>query len=160
MGKTTKMVEVDISLLKPYERNAKLHPEEQIEQIKNSIQEFGFISPCLIDKDNQVIAGHGRILAAKELGMKKVPCIYIEGLTDEQRRAYTLVDNKLTELGGWDFNLLDQELDDIAIDMSDFGFQVGEFNEAALDDLFASSETPEKEPKTMICPHCGETIEL
>lgn len=102
MGKITKIKDVAIDALKPYERNAKLHSDAQVEKIAKSIQEFGFLSPCLIDTEGNVIAGHGRIMAAKTLGMETVPCVYIEGLTDAQRRAYILADNRLTELGGWD----------------------------------------------------------
>lgn len=110
MAKTARMQEVAIAELVPYERNAKLHGPAQIEKIKNSIEEFGFVSPILIDEEMNVIAGHGRIMAAKELGMKRVPAVYIEGLTETQRRAYIIADNKLTELGGWDDDLLDEEL--------------------------------------------------
>lgn len=125
MAKTTEMVEVPTTSLRPYDRNAKKHPQEQIEKIKNSIEEFGFISPCLIDKENNIIAGHGRVEAARELGMETVPCVYIEGLTEEQRRAYIIADNRLTELGGWDMDLVNQELDELAasgFDVSITGF--------------------------------------
>lgn len=88
---------VKIDKLKPYENNAKIHPEKQIEQIANSIKEFGFINPVLIDSEYGIIAGHGRILGAKKLGMTEVPCLFIEDLTEEQKRAYILADNKLTE---------------------------------------------------------------
>ena len=138
MAKTTEMVEVALSSLKPYERNAKLHPAEQIERLKESIREFGFISPCLIDSENNIIAGHGRVEAAKSLGLKSVPCVYVEGLTDAQRRAYILADNRLTEMGGWDMDIVSQEVewlrgegfnidvtgftaDDILFDEIDFG---------------------------------------
>lgn len=138
MAKTTEMVEVALSSLKPYERNAKLHPTEQIERLKESIREFGFISPCLIDSENNIIAGHGRVEAAKSLGLKSVPCVYVEGLTDAQRRAYILADNRLTEMGGWDMDIVSQEVewlrgegfnidvtgftaDDILFDEIDFG---------------------------------------
>lgn len=138
MAKTTEMVEVALSSLKPYERNAKLHPTEQIERLKESIREFGFISPCLIDSENNIIAGHGRVEAAKSLGLESVPCVYVEGLTDAQRRAYILADNRLTEMGGWDMDIVSQEVewlrgegfnidvtgftaDDILFDEIDFG---------------------------------------
>lgn len=97
MAKTTEMVEVALSSLKPYERNAKLHPAEQIERLKESIREFGFISPCLIDSENNIIAGHGRVEAAKSLGLESVPCVYVEGLTDAQRRAYILAERAAAE---------------------------------------------------------------
>lgn len=92
--------------------------------IANSIQEFGFLSPCLIDRDYNIIAGHGRVMAAELLGLDKVPCVFVEGLTDEQRRAYIIADNRLTELGGWDMELVRLELDDIDIDFSQFGFDL------------------------------------
>ena len=121
MGRVNNMQEVAVDILQPYERNAKLHPQEQIEKIMASIQEFGFLSPCLIDKDNNIIAGHGRVEAAKALGMATVPCIYVEGLTDEQRRAYILADNRLTELGGWDMDIVEEELEAL----SSAGFNAG-----------------------------------
>lgn len=144
MAKAEKICEVAIKDLRPYDKNAKVHSDEQVDMICNSIEEFGFISPCLIDKDNRIIAGHGRVMAAKKLGLKKVPCVYIEGLTEEQYKAYILVDNKLTELGGWDFDLLNSELDDIDLDMSQFGFDIETDNEAV--DIVEDEipETPKK----------------
>ena len=126
MAKTTKMVEVSLSKLKPYANNAKTHGPEQVEKLKESINEFGFISPCLIDKEYNIIAGHGRVLAAKELGLKTVPCVFIEGLTDTQRRAYILADNRLTELGGWDMDLVEFELR--ALDDEDFVVELTGFD--------------------------------
>ena len=113
MGKTTKMEFVSISELKPYDRNAKLHGEAQLAKLCESIREFGFVSPILIDEEKNIIAGHGRIMAAKEIGMAEVPAVFVEGLTDEQRRAYIIADNRLTELGGWDEDLLKEELDQL-----------------------------------------------
>lgn len=120
MGKVAEISEVDVSVLVPYARNAKKHGRDQVEKLKRSIEEFGFLSPCLIDRDMNIIAGHGRVLAAKELGMLEVPCVYVEGLTEEQRRAYILADNRLTELGGWDEELVVEELRDLF----DSGFSV------------------------------------
>ena len=120
MGKAVELREVEIAALKPYERNAKQHSKEQVEKISRSIQELGFVSPCLIDKEMNVIAGHGRIMAAKAVGMEKVPCVFIEGLTEAQRRAYIIADNRLTELGEWDMDILQQELADLA----DFDFDI------------------------------------
>ena len=111
--------------LKKYANNAKIHTAEQIEQIKKSIKEFSFNDPIAVWKDNEIIEGHGRIIAALELGIKEVPIIRLDSLTDEQRKAYMLVHNKLTMNTDFDFDLLDSELDDILdIDMSDFGFDV------------------------------------
>ena len=145
MAKTTEMVEVALSKLKPYERNAKKHPKEQVEKIKNSIIEFGFLSPCLIDKDNNIIAGHGRVMAAQELGIESVPCVYVEGLTEEQRRAYILADNRLTELGGWDDELLNielEELSDAGFDVAISGFEWNEIgNIDIVDDEYIADES-------------------
>lgn len=109
--------------LKPYKKNAKKHPKEQVERIANSIKEFGFTQPVIIDKDNCVVAGHGRILGAKKAGLKTIPTVKLESLTEEQIKAYRLVDNKTNE-SDWDFSLLDEELGILAqdIDMELFGF--------------------------------------
>ena len=113
MAKIAEVQEVSLSLLKPYEKNAKTHGREQIEKLKDSIQEFGFLTPCLIDRKYNLIAGHGRVQAAKELGMMNIPCVFIEGLTEAQRRAYVLADNRLGELGNWDMDIVDDELADL-----------------------------------------------
>ena len=113
MGKIAKVQEVTLSKLKPYENNAKIHGTGQIEKIKASIEEFGFLTPCLIDEEYNLIAGHGRVMAAKELGMETVPCVFVEGLTEAQRKAYILADNRLGELGEWDMELVISELEDL-----------------------------------------------
>ena len=113
MGKIAKVQEVTLSKLRPYEKNAKIHGSGQIEKLKASIKEFGFLTPCLIDGDYNIIAGHGRVMAAQELGMDSVPCVFIEGLTEAQRRAYILADNRLGELGEWDMELVISELEDL-----------------------------------------------
>lgn len=114
-----------IKELKPYKKNAKKHSKEQVEQIANSIKEFGFTQPVIIDKNNSVVAGHGRILGAKKAGLKQVPTVCLEDLTEEQIKAYRLADNKLNE-SEWDKKTLKQELDELynVMDMSDFGFGV------------------------------------
>jgi len=125
MGKAVELREVEIAALKPYERNAKQHSKEQVEKIGRSIRELGFLSPCLIDQEKNVIAGHGRIMAAKEIGMTTVPCVFVEGLTDAQRKAYILADNRLTELGEWNMERVQQELaalSDADFDISLTGF--------------------------------------
>lgn len=111
--------------IKPYEKNAKQHPAEQVEQIKQSIREYGFNDPVAIWKDNVVIEGHGRLIAALEMGMESIPVIRLDELTDQQRKAYALVHNKLTMNSGFDPDMLQMELDDIFdYDMSDFGFDL------------------------------------
>lgn len=162
MGKITKIKEVAIDALKPYERNAKLHSEAQVEKIAKSIREFGFLSPCLIDTEGNVIAGHGRIMAAKTLGMETVPCVYIEGLTDAQRRAYILADNRLTELGGWDMQTVSDELERLRQD----GFEIG-VTGFSIDDIQISddmgaetADLPEAEPDTEPQVKRGEVWKL
>lgn len=120
MAKIAKVQEVAIELLRPYEHNAKIHCSEQIEKLKNSISEFGFLTPCLIDAEYNLIAGHGRVEAAKGIGMDKVPCVFIEGLTSAERRAYILADNRLGELGEWDIDIVEEELRAL----SDEGFDI------------------------------------
>lgn len=147
------------SELVPYENNAKLHPAEQIEQIKESIRDFGFNDPIAVWKDNKVIEGHGRLIASIELGLDEVPIIRLDNLTNDERKAYTLVHNKLTMNSGFDFATLDLELEDIDIDMSKFGFDT-ELEGFNADDFFEDAEPKEKEPKTVTCPNCGEEIEI
>ena len=112
---------VNINTIKPYKRNAKTHPKEQIEQIKKSIQEFGNCDPIGV-WHGEIVEGHGRYLALKELGETTIPIIRLDSLTDEQRRAYGLVHNQLTMNSPWDLPALDLELADLDFDMSDFGF--------------------------------------
>lgn len=112
---------VDINTIKPYKNNAKKHPREQIDQIKKSIQEFGNNDPIAV-WNNEIVEGHGRYLALQELGGGTIPIIRLDELTDEQRKAYTLVHNKLTMNSDFDFNILDSEIAEIDIDMSEFGF--------------------------------------
>lgn len=122
-----------IKELKPYKKNAKKHSKEQIEQIANSIKEFGFTQPVIIDKHNSVVAGHGRILGAKKAGLKQVPTVCLEELTEEQIKAYRLVDNKLNE-SEWDSDLLKQSLDEIAeMDMEVFGFAMDSLADEELE---------------------------
>ena len=113
-----------IDKLKPYENNAKIHTPEQIEQIKKSITDFGMNDPIAVwGSDNIIVEGHGRLMACKELGLKTVPVIRLDGLTDDQRKAYTLVHNQTTMNTGFDIDILNDELENIELDMSDFGFE-------------------------------------
>lgn len=125
--KTLKIEYLPKEELKAYCNNAKLHPAEQVEQIKNSIREFGFNDPIAVWHDNEIIEGHGRLLAAMEMDeIEQVPVIRLDELTDEQRRAYMLAHNKLTMNTDFTPELLELELLNIDIDMSQFGF---DFNE-------------------------------
>lgn len=114
-----------ITTIKEYENNAKLHPREQIEQIKKSIQKFGNNDPIAIDENNVIIEGHGRYMALKELGFSEIEVIKLTHLTEEKKKAYILAHNKLTMNSGFDVDILEIELDDIVdIDMTDFGFEI------------------------------------
>ena len=118
--------------LKPYANNAKLHPSEQIEQIKKSIAEFGFNDPVAVWHDNEIVEGHGRLLAVMEMDdIDKIPIIRLDDLTDEQRKAYMLVHNKLTMNTDFDYNVLEEELRNIInIDMSEFSFSIQGVNDS------------------------------
>lgn len=135
-----------IKELKPYKKNAKKHNKEQVEQIANSIKEFGFTQPVIIDKHDCVVAGHGRILGAKKAGLKQVPTVCLDELTEEQIKAYRLVDNKLNE-SEWDKKTLKEELDELysSFSMEDFGFGISIENIDLL-----------QEGKREIAPELGE----
>lgn len=119
-----KIVEIPVDDLIPYENNANIHSEHQVDQIVNSIQEFGFADPIGVwenaDGIPEVVEGHGRVLAAKKLGMEKVPVIYLNGLSDEQRRAYTHIHNQLTRNSEFDFDVLQEELNNLDFDWESF----------------------------------------
>jgi site-specific DNA-methyltransferase (adenine-specific) len=138
-----------VSELKPYEKNAKLHPKEQVDEIVESIELTGFNDPIAVwGGQNIIVEGHGRLMAAKKMGMEKVPIIRLDHLSDEQRRAYTLIHNKLTMNSDFDLDVLQEELDKITeIDMSDFEFDLN--LETDPDDI-DEDEVPAtpKEPKT------------
>jgi hypothetical protein len=120
-----KIEKIKVDEIIPYADNAKLHPERQIEQIRSSILEFGFNDPIAIDENNVVIEGNGRLMAIKDLGFKEVDCIRIEGLTEDQKRAYILVHNQLTMNTGFDIEILNRELEKIkGIDMKQFDFEI------------------------------------
>lgn len=119
------IIKINIEDIKPYENNAKLHPQEQIEQIKKSILEFGNNDPIAIDENNVIIEGHGRYEALKQLNYDEVECIRLSHLTEEQKKAYILVHNKLTMNTGFDIDLLNEELEQIEnINMEDFDFDL------------------------------------
>ncbi len=126
MKQVPKLEILPIDTLTPYANNARTHSDDQIKKIQASLREFGFVNPVLIDANRGVIAGHGRIEAAKREGMTEVPCVFVEHLTDAQKRAYILADNRLAELAGWNIELLQMELLDLEanFDMADFGFEI------------------------------------
>ena len=164
-----KIQSLGIEKLKDNERNTRVHSDEQIEQIVASINEFGFTNPILIDEKNVLLAGHGRLLAARKIGLKKVPIIRLENLTEKQKRAYVIADNKLALNSEWNDSLLQmemQELHNMDFDLTKLGWSdteissfvgwdIDEFNiekdfegarEIGLDDLGTMSNK---------CPRCG-----
>lgn len=124
----------DVSELIPYVRNARTHSEAQVAQIAASIREFGFLSPILVAEDNTILAGHGRLAAALKLGLKKVPCVKENHLTETQKRAYIIADNKLSLNAGWDSELLAVELSEL--EGADFNLDLLGFDEAELSGIF------------------------
>ena len=144
---------IPIEQLKPYEKNAKIHTPEQIEQIKNSIREFGMNDPIGIwGKDNLIVEGHGRLIACKELGFDEVPVIRLDSLTDEQRRAYTLVHNQTTMNTGFDIDILNEELESIDLDMTSYGFDDIQIDDIEEEKEIIEDEVPEvqEEPKAKL----------
>jgi DNA modification methylase len=143
-----KIIELTLDQLKPYEKNPRRN-DHAVKYVAQSIKEFGFKVPIIIDKDNVIVAGHTRYKAAKKLGMKKVPCIIADDLTDEQIKAFRLADNKVTEIAEWDFDLLSDELKDILnIDMGNLGFDLFEEEPEIIEDDFEAQ--PPAEPKAKL----------
>lgn len=133
--KTTEELKlIDINMLIPYANNARTHSNEQITKLRSSLREFGFVNPVLIDKENNIIAGHGRVAAAKEEGIKKVPCVLVDHLTEAQKKAYILADNRLALDAGWDEEILALELEGL-MDL-DFDTDLTGFGAAEIDELF------------------------
>jgi len=140
MNTTERFEKVNIDRLVPYARNARTHSKEQILQLRASLREFGFVNPVIVDKDLNIIAGHGRILAAKEEGITQVPCVFAEHLTEAQKRAYIIADNRLALNAGWDAEMLSVEIADLQaadFDVSLLGFDDAELNKllGALEDV-------------------------
>lgn len=134
-----KIVQIPVARLIPYARNAKLHSDEQVAQIAASIQEFGFNNPVLLDGKLGIIAGHGRVLAARKLGLNAVPCIRLAHLTQIQKRAYILADNRLGEIGGgWDPQMLQVEID--ALRTADFNVASTGWDDAGLAEVLSKAE--------------------
>ncbi len=134
MNTTNKLVMRPVAQLIPYVRNARQHGHEQILQLRASFREFGFVAPLLIDGENNLIAGHGRLMAAKAEGLAEVPCVLVEHLTDTQRRAYILADNRLAEHATWDEELVSLELKELQIAGFDFNLTGFDENDMILSD--------------------------
>lgn len=141
-----------INELKPYDKNPR-NNDDAVKYVKNSIEQFGFKVPIVITKDNEIVTGHTRWKACKELGFKEIPCVIADDLTDEQIKAFRIADNKTGEISFWDNDLLADEIRDLDIDMTDFGFGdfelnilLGDFKPDDYDeDLIEEYERPESE---------------
>lgn len=138
MKTTTDMQLVPLEKLVPYVNNARTHSPEQVTKLRSSLREFGFINPVIIDREYSVIAGHGRILAAKEEGITEVPCVFVDYLTEAQKKAYILADNRMALDAGWDEELLRIEIE--SLQGADFDVSLTGFGEDEIADLFASEE--------------------
>lgn len=154
-----KITNLPLLSLREYQNNPRLN-DDAVDYVANSIREFGFRVPIVIDKDNVIVAGHTRFRAAYRLGIETVPCIIADDLSEEQVIAFRLVDNKTAELAGWDFAALDKELAELGIDMEQFGFAYND--ELDIDDLFVDdvNTAKEKPKKRCKCPHCGSVVEV
>ena len=143
MRTTERFEKVDINRLIPYARNARTHSKEQVRQLRSSLREYGFVNPVLCDKDYNIIAGHGRIMAAKEEGYTEIPCVFVEHLTEPQKKAYILADNRLALSAGWDDELLALEF----ADLKDLGFdlELTGFDPSEIEKLFAANGDGVKE---------------
>jgi ParB-like chromosome segregation protein Spo0J len=144
---------IKTSDLKPYVNNPRFN-DEAVELVANSIKEFGFKVPIVIDKNNEIVAGHTRYKASQQLGLKEVPCIIADDLNEEQIKAFRLADNKVGEKAVWNFELLDEELEDIDYDMSEFGFDELKIDWEDIEEINSDNyEKPESEK--LRCPLCN-----
>lgn len=143
---------MDVATLKPWAKNARTHSKEQVRQVADSIEEFGFTNPVLIDSDNTILAGHCRVEAAKSIHMASVPRVRLEHMTSEQKRAYVLADNKLALNAGWDEFILAEEFEallsiDLDFDISLTGFSIAEID--TVIDLNVSEETADPQDEAL-----------
>nr|DAV87610.1 MAG TPA: adenine specific DNA methyltransferase [Caudoviricetes sp.] len=141
MKTTSEMQLVSIAKLVPYQNNARTHSPAQIQKLRSSLREFGFVNPVIIDRDYNVIAGHGRIVAAREEGITEVPCVFVDHLTEAQKKAYILADNRMAMDAGWDEELLRVELE--ALEGMGFDLGMTGFDEKELAELFPNEEAKE-----------------
>lgn len=140
---TTEMQLVPLSKLVPYINNARTHSPEQVTKLRSSLREFGFVNPVIIDRDYGIIAGHGRVMAAKEEGIEKVPCVFVDYLTEAQKKAYIIADNRFAQDAGWDEELLRIEIE--ALQGMDFDVGLTGFNDDEIADLFDANGKSEAE---------------
>ncbi len=145
------IIELPVKAIKPYAKNPRKN-DKAVEYVANSIRQFGFKVPIVIDSNYEIVCGHTRWKAAKTIGLESVPCVMADDLTPEQVKAFRLADNKTAEMAGWDFDLLEQEFNDIdpeLFDMSDFGFFADRLDPASLGDDFTLADGDQSEFRTM-----------
>lgn len=156
-----KIVEMKIDELKYYEDNPRFN-DDAVEAVASSIQEFGFKVPIIVDKNNVIVCGHTRYKASKTLGLEVVPCVIADDLSEEQIKAFRLVDNKVSEFAEWDYTKLNSELDDIELNMVKFGFDLDEVDLDISDDDFIQDTEITKDKsskqKEVECPYCHEKV--
>lgn len=153
-----KIIYLPIEKIKNYKNNPKRHTEEQIEQIVQSIEDFGNNDPIAIYENGEIAEGHGRFEALIKLGYTEVPVIELKGLTEKQQKAYRIIHNQLTMNSDFDIDILNAELSSISdYDMSEYGFNFNSDND--YEDFFMDSEKEKKE-NVIICPYCGEKIKI
>jgi len=166
---TTKLKTVPTKDLIPYARNSRTHSDAQVSKIAASIREFGFLNPIIVDGKNGIIAGHGRVMAAQKLGLADVPVIEAAHLTDAQKRAYVIADNRLALDAGWNNEMLKIELQDLDLagfDLGLTGFDIGELTALFYEPDFAPGNEGEQgrldqlAPKIVQCPHCAQEYDL
>lgn len=150
--------EVDISEIKPYEKNAKLHTQTQIDNVAESIKQFGYRQPLVLSKDNVIIIGHCRYEASKKLGLKTVPCVFADDLTDEQVKKLRVLDNKLNE-SDWDNDLLFDDIGDLEFDGFDIDFDFNNDYDFIDDDEEEDGDEELVNKKLLKCPVCGHVNE-
>ena len=141
---------IKLTDIRAYKNNPKLHNKAQVAKIRDSIHEFGFINPILLDENMEIIAGHGRVAAAQEMGMTDVPAIILSHLTEAQKRAYRIADNKLTKLGKWSVELLNLEFSELSNLDLDFNLEITGFETAEIDLILDGDGT--SDPKTDAVP--------
>ena len=154
-----------ISEIHPYENNSRVHTQEQIEKLAESIRLFGIAKPILLDEKQMILAGHGVYLAAQLAKETKIPCVINDSLTEEQKRAYIIADNRFTDLSYFDMKVVTAEAEKLlqaglSVDMTGFDMSTLFPEDVNMDDFFESAAEREKKPKTVTCPHCGETFEV
>ena len=159
---------IAVEKLIPYALNSRTHTDAQVLQIASSIKEFGFTNPILVDEEATIIAGHGRLLAAKTLDMQAVPCITLRDLSTAQKKAYVIADNRLALNAGWDIEMLKTELlvlDDSDFDLSLLGFELQELKDILDEPVFDAAteddqgQLDELDPKWIVCPKCGSEFD-